>query len=509
MKKFIALFVITLLLFTGCNSGEDVSKEGQGETKDTLTFAQSADVTSLDPHVGKQTVAITVTGNIFDTLVKYNKDMEIVPNIAESWERISDTSLKFKIREGIKFHDGTDLTAEDVKYSIERILDHVEVSYILDFVSSVEIEGDNMVIVNTKEPFGPILSHFAYPAAAIVPKHAAESNPEEFALNPIGSGPYKFVEWKQGEYCKLEAFEDYYDGKALTKNIVMKVVPEAAQRTIQLEMGEIDMSYDVSANDISKIEENENLKLLSSPSLKCVFLTTNYTYDGPLKNKDVRHAIEMAIDKQGIVDAVLYGSGQVANSVIPPLAFGYNSEIEKSEYNPDQAKQLLSDAGYPDGFTISVWTCDDQTDLEMCQIVKSQLEEIGVTLNIDVMEWGTLLSKLGQEDHGLIIDYWTTTTADANYTLYPLYHSMSDATAGNDSFYGNKECDKLLDAAKVSLDQDQREKHYTDLAVLLNDDLPYIPMYYPNMTIGANNKVEGLWVSPMGYHELDKVSVTK
>lgn len=513
MKKLLALAMSLMLLpavlLTGCGgNGGDGGSTG-GELKDTITFAQSADVTSLDPHVGKQTVAITVTGNVFDTLVKYDADMQIVPNIAESWEALSDTAMQFSIRQGIKFHDGSDLTANDVKYSIQRILDHVEVSYILDFVDSVEVKDDYTIVVNTKEPFGPILSHFAYPAAAIVPQAAVEADPEGFALNPIGSGPYKFVEWKQGEYCKLTAFDDYYDGKPATQNIVMKVVPEAAQRTIQLETGEIDLSYDVSANDISKIEGNESLQLLSRQSLRCTFLTTNYTYDGPLKNKDVRHAIEMAIDKQGIVDAVLYGNGQVATSLVPPLAFGYDDTIKASEYNPEKAKQLLADAGYPKGFEISVWTSDDQTDMEMCQIVKSQLAEIGITLNIDVMEWGTLLSKLGNPDHGMIVDYWTTTTADANYTLYPIYHSTSDAMAGNDSFYGSPEADKLLDEAKGSLDEAVRKSNYSQLATLLNEELPYIPMYYPDLTIGASAGVEGLWVSPMGYHELDKVTVTQ
>lgn len=512
MKKLIAIVMIMALvpamLLTGCG-GNDAPGGETGDIRDTITFAQSADITSLDPHVGKQTVAITVTGNIFDTLVKYDKDMQIIPNIAESWEILSDTSVQFNIRQGVKFHDGSDLTAEDVKYSIDRILDHVEVSYILDFVSGVEATGDYTVVVTTSEPFGPILSHFAYPACAIVPKAAVEADPTGFALNPIGSGPYKFVEWKQGEYCKLTAFDDYYDGKAPTQNLVMKVVPEAAQRTIQLETGEIDLSYDVSANDISKIEGNDSLKLLSSQSLKCTFLTTNYTYDGPLKNKDVRHAIELAIDKQGIVDAVLYGNGEVATSLVPPLAFGYDSSIKASEYNPEKAKQLLSDAGYPDGFEVSVWTSDDQTDLEMCQIVKSQLAEIGITLNIDVMEWGTLLSKLGNPDHGLIVDYWTTTTADANYTLYPIYHSGIDPTAGNDSFYSSSAADELLDTAKSSLDETVRQDCYSQLAAMLNEDLPYIPMYYPAMTIGANAGIEGLWVSPMGYHELDKVTITK
>lgn len=145
----------------------------------------------------------------------------------------------------------------------------------------------------------------------------------------------------------------------------------------------------------------------------------------------------------------------------------------------------------------------------MSQIVKSQLAEIGITVNLDVIEWGTLLSKLGDPDHGIIVDYWTTTTADANYTLYPLYHSTVAATAGNDSFYGEEDVDKLLDAAKVSLDADERMGYYTELANIVNEDLPYIPMYYPAMTIGANAGIEGLWVSPMGYHELDRVTLTK
>lgn len=509
MKRIIPILLILVLVLTGCggNGGNAASSDQNEETKDSFVFAQGADVTSLDPHIGKETAAVTVTGNIFDTLVRQNSETEIIPSLAESWERLSDTSMKFNLRQDVKFHNGDALTADDVKFSIERALKSPQVSYILDFISSVEKVDDYTIIINTKEPFAPILSHLANPAAAIVPQKVVEADEKGFALNPIGSGPYKFVEWKQGEYAKLEAFDDYFMGAPKTKYITMKVVPENSQRIIALETGEVDAAYDILPNDISKIEENKDLKLLTTPSARCIYLSLNTKSEGPLSDPDVRHAIEYALDKKTITETALYGIGQAASSIVPPVAFGYNKDWPVSQYNPDKAKELLKKAGYSNGFDITLWTDDDQSRVELCQIVQSELADIGIKVKIEVMEFGTLLSKLSEPDHQMVMEFWTTSTGDANYSFYPLCYSESSADAGNDAFYSNPEADKLILEGRNSTDEAKRIAAYNSLYEIVNTDLPYIPLYYTEMTVATSRNVKGFEINPMGYHRLNTVTV--
>ena len=285
--------------------------------KDTLIWAQGADVTSFDPHQGKETPAVEVTCQIFDTL------------------------------------DGSDLTAEDVKFSLDRARNSAAVSYIVDFIEDVTVDDEYTVTVKTNAPYAPTLRNLAIPFAAIVPKAVVEANEDAFVLNPVGSGPYCFVEWKQGDHVTLKAFDDYYAGKAATENLIMKVIPETSQRSIALETGEIDLAYDLAVNDIPKINDNDKLMVYEIPSLSCWYVSLNMNKE-PFNNPLVREALTMAIDRQTIIDTINAGSGQPADAIIAPAVFGYYS-TGVPEYNPEKAKELLAEAGYPDGFSTTLW----------------------------------------------------------------------------------------------------------------------------------------------------------
>ena len=241
---------------------QEEAPAGSGEYKDTLVWAQGADVTSLDPHQGKETPAVEVTDQIFDTLTVVDAATgELQPQIAESWDQNSDTSYTFHIRQGVKFHDGSEVKAEDVKFSLDRAINSAAVSYIVDFIDKVDVVDDYTVNVELKAPYAPALRNLSVPFAAIVPKAVVEADEEAFKLHPIGTGPYKFVEWKQGDSVTLERFDDYYAGPAETQKLVMKVIPEASQRTIALETGEVDLAYDLLPNDLEKVRSNSDLQL--------------------------------------------------------------------------------------------------------------------------------------------------------------------------------------------------------------------------------------------------------
>ncbi|MDO4547154.1 MAG: ABC transporter substrate-binding protein [Clostridia bacterium] len=475
--------------------------------KDTLTWAQGADVTSMDPHIGKETPAIMVTNQIFDTLLTTNADGDIEGQIAESWEYLSDTEIQFNIRKGIKFHDGSDLTAEDVKFSLDRAIASTAVSYIVNFISEVELVDEYTVIVRTANPYAAALRNLAHPSAAIVSKAFVEADEEYFTLNPMGSGPYKFVEWRQGDSVKLEAFADYYAGEPLTKNLVMKVVPEAAQRTIALETGEIDLATDIQANDAIRVQESEDLVLYEEAGLSCWYISMNMR-KAPFDKVEVRQAIRYAIDAPAIIDAIMYGAGEPAADLIAPAVFGYAGD-EPYEYNPDKARELLAEAGYADGFSCTLWVNDNQSRIECCQAVAGMLLDIGIDCQVEIMEFGSFIERCSSGEHDMAYFGWTTSTADADYTYYPLIHSTQTGAPGNRSFIQDPEADRLIELGRNSTDEATRKEAYAELEKILQDVSPNAPIFYSTINAGANKNVENFVLEPAGYHKLEGVTVAE
>lgn len=476
--------------------------------KDTLIWAQGADVTSMDPHQGKETPAVEVTQQIFDTLFVVNQETnEVEGQICESWEQTSDTSYTFKIREGIKFHDGEELTAEDVKFSLDRAANSSSVSYVADFMDVVTVVDDYTVEVTLDAPYAPALRNLSVPFTAIVPKHIVETDEENWLLNPVGSGPYKFVEWKQGDSVKLEAFEDYYAGAPATKNLVMKVIPEAAQRTIALETGEIDIAYDILVNDIEKVAENEDLTLFDAPSLTCYYISMNMNA-APFDNKLVRQAINYAIDRELLVETIACGSGQAADAIVAPAVFGY-ADPGDYEYNPEKARELLAEAGYADGFDTTLWVNDNQTRVEACQAIQFMLMDVGINCEIEIMEFGTFIEQTSAGEHDMAYFGWVTSTKDADYTYYSLEHSSQQGAPGNRTFVNDETVDALVEKGRTTTDEEERLAAYTELTEYLFDLANNAPVYYSNITAATNAKVEGFVMDPVGYHDLYSVKIAE
>lgn len=509
MKKAftIMLVLIAVASFAFAGGSKDTA-EGEGGYKDTIIFAQGADVTSFDPHVGKETPAVAVTNHIYDTLVEVDPvTNEVIPQIAESWEQLSDTEYLFHIRQGIKFHNGEDLKADDVKFSLDRAIATPAVSYIVDFIESVEEVDEYTVKVTTKEPYAPTLRNLAVPFAAIVPKDYVTANPDALRTAPVGSGPYKFVSWSQNDNVRLEAYADYYAGAPKTQYIMMKVIPEAAQRTIALETGEIDIAYDLLISDIRRVEEDPDLTLYSAPSLSCYYVSFNMN-KAPFDNKLVRQALNMAIDRELLVETVNRGTGSPADNIIAPAVFGYYP-VGMYEYNPEKAKELLAEAGYPNGFDCTLWVNNAQDRVEMCQAIQEMFREIGVNCRVEVMEFGSFISRTTNGEHDMGYFGWVTSTKDADYTFYSLEHSSQQGAAGNRSFINDPKVDELVEKGRTSIDPAVREETYKELAIYLKDIANNAPVVYTAITAGASNKVEGFVIDPIGYHKLDNVTVAR
>lgn len=508
MKKHLVFFLILIVIgsFAFAGGSSERSSSSEGGYKDTIIFAQGADVTSFDPHVGKETPAVAVTNHIYDTLVDVNQETgEIIPQIAQSWEQIDDTTYRFHIRQGLKFHNGEDLTAEDVKFSLDRAIASPSISYIVDFIDTVTVDDDYTVTVTTDAPYAPALRNLAVPFAAIVPMDYVSANPDILKTAPVGSGPYKFVSWSQNDSVKLEAYDEYYAGEPKTKNLVMKVIPEAAQRTIALETGEVDIAYDLLRSDARRVSEARDLTLYEIPSLSCYYITFNMN-KAPFDNKLVRQALSMAIDRQLLVDTVNGGSGEVANALVAPAVFGYYNPGDY-EYNPEKAKQLLKEAGYPNGFSCTLWVNNNQERVEMCQAIQEMFREIGIDCRVEVLEFGAFISRTTAGEHDMGYFGWVTSTKDADYTYYSLEHSSQQGAAGNRSFTNDAKVDELVEIGRTSSDQDARLEAYKELAIYLKDLSNNAPIIYTTLNAGASNKVEGFEPDPIGYHKLENVQV--
>lgn len=295
------------------------------------------------------------------------------------------TELCSLLRKGVKFHNGYDFTAEDVKFSFERMANSPRIAFVLPPIEKVEVVDDYTVNIVTKTPFGPLLAHLSHPALGIVSKKLLTEDEQSFKDHPIGTGSYKFKEWVPGDSLTLEKNEDYFDKKNGLKYIVFKNIVEASNRTIGLETGEIDISISVSSVDENTIKNNPKLQLITKPSISYSYVGMN-TQKTPLNDVRVRKAINYAVDKQAIVDVILNGSGKIATSPIAPGVFGFTDKTKNYEYNVEKARELMKEAGYENGFKTSILVFGGEANTQTAEILQAYLKEIGIDLRIDVVE---------------------------------------------------------------------------------------------------------------------------
>ena len=520
MKRLVSLALsaaLALSLLAGCGNSADPQttgtapageNESTGGVKDTIVWAQSGDINSLDFHVGKQYLSYGVTCNIFDTLVSWDADNNVIPMLATEWEFLDEDSIQFKLREGVTFHDGEPFTAEDVKYTYERARDHTIVKNNFSWLESVDVVDDYTVVINTIGAYSPVLNALCSPLCGIMPKHLMEANENAMAEFPIGTGPYKFVERAEGEYIKMEANEDYWGGAPKTKYLEMRVVPEASQRSVLLETGEIDFAYDVLPSDVERLNGNENLQVLEDASFKTFYLTLNCTSeDTPaLQDARVRMAIECAIDKDTLCDAVMYGYAEPIGTLLAPGVFGYSESVPANTYDVERAKELLAEAGYADGFSMSIWVqSSDQTRQEACIVIQDMLREVGIEASVEPMDSQVMDDRMVKgEDFGMSSSMWYNLMGDADYAYYS---NISPESTSNFAHYNNPELlQELLDARSIQ-DDTQRAAVYDHIGQVLSEERPYIPMWSYNNLVGASKTQEGFQMNPVSAYRYENVVV--
>lgn len=501
LKKMLAgvmIMALTLGTLTGCSNS--AQSNGASEVKkEELVIAISADITSLDPQGHNDTKSESISSLLFNKLFKLNADFEVVPDLAESYKQLSDKEWEIKIKQGVKFSDGTDLTSEDVKYSLERSLKMPKVQHVLSSVEKIEATDKYTVKITTDIAFAPFLYTLIHAGTSIVPKAYVEGG-GDFS-NPVGSGPYTLVEWVSGDKVVLKQNENYYDKEHMgqMKQITFRIIPEGTSRTIALENNEVDIVTDLETIDISKIQGNEALKLYQKPSTRIDYFGMN-NEKAPFDNQLVRQALNYAIDKEAVMAIALNGAGIKADSVLAPSLLGYKAG--SYTYDIAKAKELLAKAGYPNGFEMKIWASGDERK-RIAEVIQGNLMEVGVTATIEMYEWGTYLDLLMKGEGQSFIMGWSS-NPDPDSTLTPMY--LSESIGGmNFSRINNPEVDKLINAGREELDEAKRIALYNQFHEYIMDQAPIVPLFVKNVNVGANSNLKNVEVSPQGLWNIENI----
>ena len=501
MNKKVKIAIVSCMaaVLVGCSASQE-----SAQVQDTIVIAQGQDPNSLDTHATNDQPSSRVSGNIYSRLVEFDKDMNIVPGLAESWDLESATSTVFHLRKGVKFHNGEELKASDIKFSLERMIASPAVGHMVNAIEEIEIIDDYTVRVITSEPFGPLLHHLTHTASSIMNEKAISEAGEDYGQNPIGTGPYKFVEWQIGDRVILEAFDDYYGGKQEIPNAVFRNIAEGTNRTIALETGEVHIAYDIEPIDMSTVVNHDNLRLQEVESLGTEFFGFN-TQKAPFDNILVRQAIAYVANADDIIEAVLLGGGRRANSPIAPKVFGHNPDAKLYSQDIEKARALMAEAGMEDGFSSTIWTNDTPLRIQKAQILQAQLRAINIDASIEVLEWGAFLDGTSRGDHEMFMLGWTTSTGDADFGLVPQFSSSSAGSAGNRTFYRNSEVDELLMQARASIDPDERLALYARVQEIIQHEVPFFALYSKYINVGLNKNVDNFNMAPTGHHRITDV----
>ncbi|MFW5814975.1 MAG: glutathione ABC transporter substrate-binding protein [Spirochaetota bacterium] len=478
--------------------------------RDTLTIGMGAEPESLDPVKMTSAPAATVGEHVVERLIYMEEDGSLTPMLATSWDSNDDgTEWTFEIREGAEFHDGEPLNAEAVAVNLRRFVNPdvgAAYAFLLGDVEQIEAVGEYTLEITLSQPFAPILSHLSHSFVGIVsPAQLEGLAPEDTFEIPVGTGPYEMAEWNRGEGIALTANDGYWGDVPQIANVNFRFIPESSALIVALETGEIDAMMRVPPQEVDRLEADPNIEVVRQSSVRTIYIGFNNVRE-PFDDDRVRKALNYAVDKQAIVDGLFEGF-TVADAPIVPAVFGHES-VGPYEYDPERARELLDEAGYPDGFEMTIHhpTGRYPLDATVAEVIQDQLSDVGIEVTLETREWSSYLDFTSQPPEEAEYDAfmlgWGTVTLDADYGLYALLHSRQWNPNGNNrGFYRNDEVDDLLDEARVTADQDAREELYAEAIELIWDDAPWIFLYNEGQ-INANRT----YVEDLIHHPLENLS---
>lgn len=511
-----------VLIFSACakepNSSDNDQQDSTKHQAGDLIVDLASDPVSLDPHAANDGNSLYVMNAMYDTLVALDKNLQIQPALAESLEPIDDMTWEAKIRKDVVFHDDSTLDAHVVKANLDRVLDPdigSPLAFLFDMIESVEVIDEYTVHITTAYPFSALPLHLAHPGGHMISLPSIEANYEAidngedpFASineNPIGTGYFKYEERVNGEFTKLVKNDNYWGEQAKVDSVTFNVVPEDMTRIAELETENAHIIYPVNPSDIERIDANEGTHVHQSDSASLTYIGLN-TESEPFNDQRVRQAVSMALDKDAIIEGLTNGVALPANGPLAPTVFGYSDELQSVTFDQTEAKELLKEAGYEDGFSASILVYD-RTTSDIAEVAQEQLKAIGIELDIQMVEVGAYLDITADGSIDMFVGSWGTVTLDADYGLYPMFHSENIGAPGNRSFFDHPKVDELLEQARQTTDETERLNLYKEAQQIIIDEAPIIPIYHSVLLAGISDNVDGFFQYPSSFPFLRDVTI--
>ena len=500
--KALALTAVlaTLFPFLSCSSRPDPN---------TLVMLIESSPTNLDPRVGVDGQSERIYDLIFDDLLTRDERFNVQPGLAESWEIPDPTTYIFHLHRGVRFHDGRALTSRDVKWTFDsllqgKILSTKSATY--RSVDRIDAPDDATVVFHLKEPFAALLWNLSDGAIGIVP----EGSGDDITRHPIGSGPFRFVSAEQDKDLVLERNDGYWGQKAHLKGVRFIVVPDAITGALELRKGSADLAINYLTSDmVLTLQHEPMIDVMHAPGSILAYMGFNIR-DPILRDVRVRRAIAYAIDRRPMLDYLWRGFARPAASLLPPQSWAYNDKVAHYDHNPDAARQLLEQAGYPavNGvrFHLTMKTSTDQNTRLMAAVLQQQLRDVGIALDIRTFEFATFFSDVTKGAFQLYSLRWIGGNEDPDMFGHIFRSSEFAPKGANRSFYSNSKLDSLVDQSSREMSQDARKRMYVEIQEILATDVPSINLWYLDNVLVHSKRVRNLSLNPSGNYDFLKTA---
>jgi len=492
MKKMIAGLMATALLCSAANA-------------ETLKVGLASGALSMDPYAHNETATNSILSNIFDTLIAFDKDINTHPSLAVSWTNPSPTEWLMKLRKNVKFHNGSKFNADDVLFSFNRVKNWDKSGFKgkVSAIDKVEKIDEYTVKFTTAKPFPVFLRKLTY--VNILDKETLEGKSDQWiGLNPIGTGPYKLTSWSKGDHIKMDVNKDHWRGVAKFDKVLFRPLTNNATRVAAILSNEVHIINRVPVVDVNRVKSNDKLNFFVQPGLRLIYLQMDQdrdnspfikSHDGknPLKDVRVRKAIYYGINEDAIVKYVMKGFAKPAAQLSPAAVFGHDASIKRAAYNPEKAKALLAEAGYPDGFEIQLDSPNNRyiNDAQIAQAVASSLAKIGIKVKVNATPKSTFFKETGKLKTSFFLIGWASSDGDASSILDGCVHTHNSETGYgryNRGRYSNTKVDALIEESAGIMDPAKRLKVLQDAQKLaIVDDQNFIPLHY-QVDIYASSK---------------------
>ena len=552
LRKLFLLFAIALLSVTAACSNDEAADIGEDENSENANTGDvvvgfDQDLSTIDPHGTNDVNAIQIRRHLYQTLVAREIDMSHKPGLASEWEQVDDTTWNFKLAEGVTFHNGSEFSAQDVKASLERVLDpsvSAPTVFLFDMIEDIEVINDYELNITTAYPFAPLPDNLAHTAASIMSKESIDADyqnaidqaeldmtaedyyelrdagGEEFTKiseqiaehtstylseNPDGTNYVKFKARAPGQNIEFERFEDFA-GESNIDNLTFVIIPESGSMMAELESGGINITTPVDMAMMDRVQNSDSTEFVEAESLRTNYLGFN-TEQEPFDDVKVRQAIDFALDREELKEGIYNGQAAIPNSLVSASVFGHDEELPEVGQDMEQAKAALSESNHADGFDATIWVNDSQDLVDSAVYIQEQLKELNINITIEQFEMATFMERLGEGQHDMFLLSFTASTGDADYLLSALTLSSNRGFGGNRAFYTNEEVDAALESARSATEDADRLSEYTNIHNMLREDVPYAPLVHPNMSLAYNTaQLDGVELDAAGYIRLENLN---